>query len=348
MKKIIIKNKKIGEKSPSFIIAEAGVNHNGNIKLAKKLIDKAKEAGVDAIKFQTFKTEDIVTKQASQAKYQAKNIGKKESQYEMLKRLELSEKDFIELKKYCDGKKIIFLSTPHTEQAIDFLDALVPAYKVGSGDLTNLPFLEKMARKNKPIILSTGMAILAEIKEAVKVIKNQNNNKIIILHCTTNYPCPLEEVNLRAMETIKKEFNLLTGYSDHTKGINVSLVAVGLGACLIEKHFTLDKNLPGPDHKASLEPAELKKLVEEIRNIEKAMGNGIKKPNKSEEEIKKVARKSVVAKVNIKKGEKITKEMLIIKRPGTGIEPKHLNKLINRKVKKNIKQDSLIKFQDII
>ena len=346
MKKIKIGNKIIREGNPCFIIAEAGVNHNGDIKLAKKLVDVAKEAGADAVKFQTFKAENVVTENAAMASYQKRNIKKKETQQEMLKEIELDYKDFIRLKKYCDKKKIIFLSTPHSEDAIDFLEDLVPVYKVGSGDLTNLPFLEKIAKKKKPIILSTGMATLSEVKEAVRTIKRAKNNKIILLHCTTNYPCSLEEVNLRAMLTLKKEFNLPVGYSDHTLGILVPVMAVTMGARVLEKHFTLDKHLPGPDHKASLEPDELKEMIKTIRNVEKTLGNGIKKPTRSEEKIKKVARKSIVAKVDIPKGVKITKDMLDIKRPGTGIEPKYLKRIIGRKSKKNIKKDELIKLSD--
>ena len=363
--KIKINKKIISKKSPCFIIAEAGVNHNGNIKLAKKLIDTAKKAGVDAIKFQTFKSEDLVAEKAEMADYQKDNIKIKESQLEMLKKLELSEKDFRELKRYCDKKKIIFLSTPHTENAVDFLEPLVPVYKIGSGDLTNIPFLERIAKKRKPIILSTGMATLKEVKEAIKTIKKQKNNKIILLHCTTNYPTPLKEVNLMAIKTMMKEFNVSIGYSDHTENINVSLAAVALGACVIEKHLTLDKNMSGPDHKASLEPKELKALVDGIRTIEKrikeesvedivkilnigeALGSGIKVPNPSELEVAKVARKSIIAGQDIKKGTKIKKDMLVIKRPGIGIEPKYLNKIINKTVKKDIKKDNLIKFQDI-
>ena len=347
VKIVKIRNRVIGEGHPLFIIAEAGVNHNGDVGLAKKLIDGAKEAGADAVKFQTFKAENVVTENAGMAKYQKRNTGKSQTQLGMIKKLELKYKDFIKLKKYCDKKKIIFLSTPHTEDAVDFLEPLVPAYKIGSGDLTNLPFLKKIAKKKKPIILSTGMATLAEVREAVKTIKKAGNNKIILLHCTTNYPCPLEEVNLRAMQTLKQEFNLPVGYSDHTLGITISIMAVAMGANAIEKHFTLNRNLPGPDHKASLEPDELRNMVIAIRNVEKALGNGIKKLTKSEEEIKKVARKSIVAKVDIPAGTKITKEMLIIKRPGTGIEPRYLNKLIGKIAKKEIKKDTLIKFKDL-
>jgi len=347
MRKIKIGNKLIGEREPCFVIAEAGVNHNGDIKLARKLIDVAKEAGVDAVKFQTFKAENLVIEKAKMADYQKKNIQKKESQLRMIKKLELDYKDFIKLKKYCDKKKIIFLSTPHTEDAIDFLEPLVPVYKIGSGDLTNLPFLEKIAKKKKPIILPTGMATLNEVKEAVGTIKKAGNNKIILLHCTTDYPCSIKEVNLKAMLTLKKEFELPVGYSDHTLGITVPIMAVTMGAVVLEKHFTLDKNLSGPDHKASLEPKELKEMVALIRDTEKALGSGIKKPTKTEEKIKKVARKSIVAKVDIPKGAKIKKEMLIIKRPGTGIEPKYLNKIIKKKAKKNIKKDALIKFKEL-
>jgi len=341
----MVKNNSIKIKKPCFIIAEAGVNHNGSLKLAKKLINKAGEIGVDAIKFQTFKSEDLVIEKSKMADYQKKNIGKNESQLEMLKKLELSEKEFIELKKYCDRKKIIFLSTPHTEKAIDFLEPLVPVYKIASGDLTNLPFLEKVAKKQKPIILSTGMADLKEIEEVIEIIKKNKNNKIFLLHCTTDYPCPTEEVNLRAILTLQQRFNLPVGYSDHTKSTLISIVAVSLGAKIIEKHFTLDKKLLGPDHKASLIPNEFRKMVKEIRIIEKAMGSGIKKPTKNEEKIKKLMRKSVVAKTDIPKGTRIQKEMIIIKRPGIGIEPKFFNKIIGKKTKKNIKKDQLISWQ---
>lgn len=364
---IKIVDKLISSKSPCFIIAEAGVNHNGDFELAKKLVDEAKEAGVDAVKFQTFQAEKIVTPDAEQAKYQSKNIGQKESQYAMLKRLELSYDNFRELKKYCDQKKIIFLSTPHSsKEDVDLVCEICPAIKVGSGDLTNLPILKYMALKNLPIILSTGMADLIETKEAVDVIFSINQ-QLIVLHCTTNYPTLIDEVNLKVMDTLKKELNLIVGYSDHTEGINVSLAAVALGASMIEKHFTLDKNLPGPDHKASLESKELKALVDEIRrieerlangekseniikelNIDEALGNGIKKPNASEIEVAKVVRKSIIAKKEIKKGEILKEDALTIKRPGTGIKPKFFNEIIGKKAKKNIKKDELIKLESLI
>jgi len=366
--KIKINNKYVGEDEPAFIIAEAGVNHNKNFNLAKKLIDIAKNSGADAVKFQIFKAEDLVSKYAKMVSYQKENIGTKESQKEMLKKLELDYGDFKELKKYCDRKNIIFLSTPHTEDAIDFLEPLIPAYKIGSGDLTNIPFLKKVAVKGKPIILSTGMATMEEVEDSLKVLYTEGNKQVVILHCTTNYPCPLEEVNLRAMQSMQKELNCLVGYSDHTIGILTSIAAIAMGARIIEKHFTLDKNLPGPDHKASLEPAELKKMIHDIRNvenrfkkgekienilktipnIEKILGNPNKKPTKSEEKIKKLIRKSIVANVDIPKGTIITKNMLSIKRPGTGIAPKYIDDIIGRKIKKDIKQDELISFKQLV
>lgn len=345
MKKIKIQNRFIGEDERVFVIGEAGVNHNGDINLAKKLIDAAKDAGCDSVKFQTFKAEGVVTENAERAGYQVKNIGGDETQQDMLKKYELNYHDFIELKDYCDEKRIIFLSTPHSEDAIDFLENLVPAYKFGSGDLTNIPALEYTAKKGKPMIIGTGMATIDEVKEALNVIYAQGNKEVIMLHCTTNYPCSLEEVNLRAMQTMREELDCLVGYSDHTNGIIVPVMAVAMGACVIEKHFTLDKNLPGPDHKASLEPDELKEMLNAIRDAEKALGSEIKGPAESEKEIMKVARKSIVAKVDIQKGTAITKGMLSIKRPGNGLEPKYINKIIGKKAKVDIKSDKLIKFE---
>lgn len=331
-----------------FIIAEAGVNHNGSIELAKQLIDVAADAGADAVKFQTFKADGVVTKNATRAIYQIRNLGEDETQQEMLSRYELRYDDFIILKEYCDEKGIIFLSTPHSEDAIDFLEDLVPAYKFGSGDLTNIPILEYTARKGKPMILGTGMATMDEIKEALRAIYNQGNKDVVMLHCTSNYPCPLEEVNLRAIQTMQRELDCPVGYSDHTLGIIVSIMAVAMGACIIEKHFTLDRNLPGPDHKASLEPNELREMVNAVRSAEKALGSGLKIPTDSERETMKVARKSVVAKVDVQKGVIIKREMLVIKRPGIGIEPKNIDKIIGKKSKRDIKEDTLINWSDLI
>jgi len=348
MKKMIkIENRYISEDYPTFIIAEAGVNHNGSLELAKKLVDVAKEAGVDAVKFQTFKTEKVVSKFAPKAEYQIKNTGNNESQYEMIKKLELTEEEFIELYKYTKEKGLIFLSTPFDFESADFLEDLVPAYKISSTDLTNLPFLEYIAKKGKPIILSTGMATLGEIEEAVNTIKKYNED-IILLHCITNYPADFEELNLRAIKTLKEAFKLPVGYSDHSLGIYAPIAAVTLGAIVIEKHFTIDKNLPGPDHKASLNPEELKEMVKAVRLTEKALGDGIKRPTFSEEKIKKVARKSLVANVDIPKGSIIKREMVTIKRPGIGIEPKYLDVVAGKRARRDIKKDEVLRWEDIL
>jgi len=326
-----------------FIIAEAGVNHNGSLDLAYQLIDVAKDAGADAVKFQTFKAENVVSKLADKAEYQKKTTGSDKSQLEMIKKLEISFEDFIKLKKYCDKKGIMFLSTPFDHQSIDFLHDLIDIYKIPSGEIINYPYLKHIASKNKPIIMSTGMANLGEVEEAINTIKKINSKaKISLLHCTTNYPTPYEEVNLKAMQTLAAAFKLPVGYSDHTLGIEVPIAAVAMGAKIIEKHFTLDKNLSGPDHKASLEPGELKEMVKAIRNIEKSLGDGIKKPNKSEIEIMKVARKSIVASKNIKKGEIFAKTNISVKRPGTGISPMRWNEVIGQKANRDYKNDELI------
>ncbi len=348
---IRIGNKKI-EDGKVFVIAEAGVNHNGKLELAKQLVDVAVKAGADAIKFQTFKAEEIVTENASMADYQEKNLGKKESQLNMLKKLELSYKDSKELKIYCNKKGIIFLSTAHTEDAADFLENLVPTFKIGSGDLTNLPFLEKIAKKGKPIILSTGMSTLDEVKEAVDIIKKYNE-QLILLHCTTNYPCSEGDVNLRAMKTMEKEFNCLVGYSDHTLSIELPAMVASLGAAVIEKHFTLDKNMEGPDHKASLNPKEFAEMIKAVRdksiiNIPKEiLGIGVKNPTEKELEIAKLVRKSIVAAKEIPFGSVITKDALIIKRPGTGIPSKELSNVLGKTTKNTIKKDSLIRWSDL-
>ena len=324
----------------TFIIAEAGVNHNGDKNLAVKLIDVAKECGADAVKFQTFKTEKVISKNTQMADYQKKNLGKEDSQIEMIKKLELSYKDFEDLKKYSDEEGIIFLSSPFDEESIEFLDNLVPYYKIPSGEIVNYPYLKLIAEKNKPIIMSTGMANLSDVEKALDTIYSINQEaEIYLLHCTTNYPTPYEEVNLKAMITLKEAFKLPVGYSDHTLGIEVPIAAVAMGAQIIEKHFTLDRNLLGPDHKASLEPIELKAMVNAIRNIEKALGNGIKKPNKSEKEIEKVVRKKLVATRDIKSGETISEKDIAIKRSNIGLSPDFLEVIIGKKIIKNIKED---------
>ena len=325
-----------------FIIAEAGVNHNGSLKLAKKMVEKAVEAKVDAIKFQTFIAKNLVSRNTEKANYQKLNTNNKESQLEMIKKLELSFEQFIELKRYCDEMRIKFLSTPFDLESIEFLKKLgMKVWKVPSGEITNLPYLRKIAEVADEIILSTGMSDLCEISKAVEILKKENK-KILILHCNTEYPTPMEDVNLRAMELLKEKFNVEVGYSDHTLGIEVPIAAVALGARIIEKHFTLDKNMEGPDHKASLEPEELKKMVTGIRNIEKALGKKQKEVTESEKKNKDIARKSIVAKKNIKKGEIFTEENLTVKRPGNGISPMQWDEVIGKVSIRNFEEDELI------
>jgi len=347
-RKIKIEDRYIGEREPVFTIAEAGVNHNGDIELAKKLVDIAVEAGADAIKFQTFKAEEVVTKDAPKADYQVKNTKSNQSQYEMIKKLELSEDEFKKLYKYARKKGIIFLSTPFDFESADFLEELgIPAFKVSSTDLTNLPFLEYIAEKGRPIILSTGMGTLGEIEEAVNTIKNAGNDDIILLHCITSYPAKFDSLNLKAIQTLREAFKLSVGFSDHSLGVYAPIAAVSLGAVVIEKHFTLDKSLPGPDHKASLNPEELKEMIKGIRLIEKALGDGIKSPTTEEEEIKKVARRSIIARVDIPKGAIITKDMITFKRPGTGLLPKYYSEIIGKRSRRNIRVDELIYWWDV-
>jgi N,N'-diacetyllegionaminate synthase len=337
-----IGNRMIGENQPCFIIAEAGVNHNGDIKLAKKLVDTAVEAGADAVKFQTFQAEALVTSAAEKAAYQKETTGDG-TQSEMLKKLELKEGDFKELAQYTNSRGIIFLSTPFDTGSVDLLAKLgVPAFKIPSGEINNFFLLQHIARQNKPIILSTGMSTLQEVKEAVKFLKKEGAKDIILLHCVTAYPAKIEDTNLKAMETMRRRFKLPVGLSDHTTGIHVPIAAVAMGACVIEKHFTLDKNMPGPDHRASLEPTELKEMVRAIRDITKALGDGLKRPTDAEEANKKIARRSLVAKVDISGGTVITGEMLDIKRPATGIEPKYINKVIGKKAGENIKAGEVL------
>ncbi len=329
----------------TIIIAEAGVNHNGSLDLAKKLIDKAVEAKVDYIKFQTFKAETLVNKAASQAAYQKKNLGKEESQLEMLRKLELTFADFKSLNDYCHEKGIKFLSTPFDFDSIDFLASLGMEYmKVPSGEITNLPYLRKIARTGIPVIMSTGMCRIGDIEAALNVlyINGMSINDVTLLHCNTEYPTPMEDVNLRAMDTLRSAFGTKVGYSDHTRGIEVPVAAVALGATVIEKHFTLDKTLPGPDHVASLEPHELKAMVDSIRNIELAMGTSVKKISASEEKNIAVARKSIVASRLIKIGELFTEHNLTVKRPGNGISPMKWDEVVGLAAKRDFEEDELI------
>jgi len=329
----------------TFIIAEGGVNHNGSLEVAKNLVDAAKDCGADGIKFQTFKAKEIVSKYAKKAEYQRRNLKKGGSQLEMLEKLQLSFNDFDELFKYCKEKKILFLSSPFDLESIDFLASLgMEIFKIPSGEITNLPYLEKIGRLKKKVILSTGMANLKEIKDALDILIKEGTKKedIWVLHCTTEYPAPIEEVNLKAMITIRDKFNVKVGFSDHTLGIEVPIAAVALGAKVIEKHFTLDKNMEGPDHKASLEPEEFKRMVFAIRNIENALGDGKKIPTLSERKNIPIVRKSIVAKRDIKKGEIFTEENITVKRPGTGLSPMNWYKIIGKKAKRDYKEDELI------
>ena len=329
-----------------FIIAEAGVNHNGSIELAKKLIDVAVEAKVDAVKFQTFKTELCISKDAKKADYQVENTkNATETQFEMVKKLELSEDMHYELLSYCKSKNIMFLSTPFDHDSIELLDNLgLEIFKIPSGEITNLPYLRHIGRLDKKVILSTGMANIGEIEDALNILINAGTKKenITVLHANTEYPTPMEDVNLKAMVTIGNTFDIAFGYSDHTLGIEVDIAAVALGASCIEKHFTLDCTMEGPDHKASLEPDELKAMVKAIRNIELALGSVIKKPSNSELKNKSIARKSIVAKKDIKKGDKLSEENITIKRPGSGINPMRWDEIVGTVATKDYKEDELI------
>ena len=331
------------EQKRVFIIAEAGDNHNGSYENALKLVDKAVEAGADCVKFQTFITENVISKFAEKAEYQKENTNAEETQFEMVKKLELSFDEFRKIKEYCDEKKILFLSTPFDLDSIEFLQSIdVPFWKIPSGEITNLPYLIKIAKTGKDVIMSTGMCQMEEIKETLEILKENGAGKVTLLHCNTEYPTPFCDVNLNAMKTIKEECHLEVGYSDHTIGIEVPIAAVAMGACVIEKHFTLDKNMEGPDHKASLEPEELKEMVTVIRNIERAMGNGKKCPSESEQKNIIIARKSIVANCDIKKGEILTEDKLYIKRPGNGISPMKWYEVIGKEAIKDFKKDELI------
>lgn len=328
-----------------IIIAEAGVNHNGDLNLAKKLVQEAAYAGADYVKFQSFDTEDIVTKDAKQASYQEKNTKTKQSQYDMLKKLELDKKAHIELIKECEKCGINFLSTAFDLKNIELLNELgLEIFKIPSGEITNLPYLKAIARLNKKVFMSTGMSNLAQIQEALDILCKYGTKRknITLLHCNTQYPTPFEDANLKAMLTLKDAFKLDVGYSDHTQGISVALGAAALGALVIEKHFTLDKSMQGPDHKASLEPCELRAMIKGIREIEMALGDGIKRISKSEKENAKIARKSLVALKDIKKGELLSEENLGTKRPANGISAIRYDEYIGKKALKNYKKDEFI------
>ena len=340
---IKIARRKISHRHPCFVIAEAGVNHNGDVELAKRLVDVATEAGADAVKFQTFKAERVVSATAPKAEYQLQTTDAAESQLDMLRRLELSPEAHRELQAYCQERGVLFMSTPFDEESADLLDELgVPVFKIGSGEITNCPFLEYVARKGKPIILSTGMSYLSEVDEAVRVIHDAGCDQLVLLHCISNYPADPADANLRAMQTMAIAFGVPVGYSDHTLGTEVAIVAVALGACVIEKHFTLDRSLPGPDHRASLEPDELTALVQGIRTVEAALGHERKEPAASEADTAAVARRSLVAAKDISAGTKLTEELIAIKRPGTGLPPSMRPYLIGHTVRMTIPAGALL------
>lgn len=337
------------KKDRCFFIAEIGVNHNGDLDLAKKLIDVGAKAGADAVKFQTFNSSKLVTSNSRKAEYQERNEpGTGETQLEMLKRLELSESDLIACKEYCEDVGIAFLSTPFDEDSALLLQQIgVDGFKVSSGDLTNLPFLSFLASQKRPIILSTGMGTLIEVAEAVNVIEKGGDPPLALLHCVSNYPADPADCNLAAIETLSKAFNRRVGWSDHTLGDAVSIAAVARGASIIEKHFTLDKSMKGPDHAASLSPGELTNLIEKIRAVESAIGDGVKTPRPSELDTMSVARRSLVTCCAIEPGQKITAAMIACKRPGTGIAPKFLDLMVGRTVAKALPKDHVLAWEDL-
>lgn len=340
-----MKTEKSNHMKKVLIIAEAGVNHNGNMSLAYLLIDEAKRAGADIVKFQTAVPELVMTQTAAKAEYQKDLTGENESQLEMAKKIHLPLSAYAELKKYCDKKDILFLSSPFDMVSIDLLEELdMPIYKIPSGEITNYPYLRKIGSLAKKVIISTGMAKIGEIEEAINLLIESGTKKedINVLHCTTEYPAPFQEINLRAMQNIAKTFQVKVGYSDHTEGIEVPIAAVAMGAEIIEKHFTLDKTMEGPDHKASLEPYEFKKMVISIRNIEQSLGSYIKQPSPSEIKNMEIARKSIVAAKAIKKGELFTEDNLCVKRPGSGLNPMMWKYIIGKRAYKDYSEDQLI------
>jgi len=338
-----VAGRQVGPGQPCFIIAEAGVNHDGELETARRLVQVAAEAGADAVKFQTFSADRTVTRHAPKAGYQLRSTDPSESQVEMLRRLELSADAHRELTAESRRRGILFLSTPFDEQSADFLEGLgVAAFKIPSGELTNLPFLEHVARKGRPMIISTGMATMEETEAAVRAVTEAGNQGVLLLHCVSAYPADPRDANLRAMRTLERAFGVGVGYSDHTPGIEVALAAVALGACVIEKHFTLDRGLPGPDHLASIEPAELRSLVRGVRTVEAALGHGRKEPAACEAEIAAVSRKSIVAARDIPAGALITKDLLTMKCPGTGLAPSMLGRVLGRTASRDIPADTLI------
>ncbi len=347
-KLLSVANREIGRGRPCFVIAEAGVNHNGDLDMACRMIDVAADAGADAVKFQTFNAIRVVTVDAPKADYQQRNTGDNASQLNMLRRLELSSDAHRMLLKRCQDRALTFMSTPFDEDSADFLDELgVPVYKVASGEVTNLPFLDHVARKGKPVIVSTGMCNLGEVEAAVDVIRQSGNEQVVLLHCVSNYPARATDVNLRAMNTLAAAFGMPVGYSDHTEGIEVALASVAMGACVVEKHYTLDRKLPGPDHIASVEPDEFARLVQGIRVVESAMGDGRKVPTASEANTAAVARRSLVAASSVRRGTVLTNELIAVRRPGTGLPPSMREQLVGRIAREDIPAGALLTLEKV-
>lgn len=338
----------VGPGHPCFIIAEAGVNHNGDMDMARRLVDVAAQAGADAVKFQTFKSEKLVSLSTPKAGYQLQTTDATETQGEMLRKLELPPEDHMGLQAHCKEAGLLFISTPFDEDSADFLAELdVPAFKIPSGEVNNLPFLEHVARKGKPVILSTGMSYLSEVDEAIRTIRNAGCDELVVLHCVSNYPADPADVNLGAMNSMATALGVPVGYSDHTLGIQVPLAARALGACVIEKHFTLDRGLPGPDHPASLEPQELIDMVRGIRIVESALGHGRKEPADSEANSRQVVRRSLAAKVDIGPGEVLSPNLLTQLRPGTGIPPNFMDQVIGRTLRRALRSGELLDWSDL-
>ena len=325
-----------------LIIAEAGVNHNGSLDTAKALVMAAKECGADIVKFQTINVDELVSKHAAMADYQKNNLSTEESQKDMLKKLALKKEDFYTLANYCRETGIKFLSTPFDIDSIHFLNPLQDMWKVPSGEITNYPYLVEIGKTGKEVILSTGMSTLKEVADALEILNIHGAGKITLLHCTTEYPAPPESVNLRAMMTLQNQLHCRIGYSDHTQGIEIPVAAAAMGACIIEKHFTLDRNMPGPDHMASLEPEELKEMIMAVRKVERALGDGINAPSECEKKNIDIARKSIVARRRIKKGEKFCSDNITAKRPGNGVTPMRWNEVIGMCAVRDFDEDELI------
>jgi N,N'-diacetyllegionaminate synthase len=348
MAKLAINGRQIGDGHPCFIVAEAGVNHNGELQLAQRLVDAAAEAGADAVKFQTFKASELISAAAPKADYQKTTTGSENSQLEMVRRLEMPEEMTRAVADYAGARKVLFLSTGFDEESIDLLDELgVPAFKVGSGDLTALPLLEFIGSKRKPVILSTGMSYMEEVEAAVRTLGSSGCPSVALLHCVSSYPADLRSANLRAIQTLKEAFKTPVGFSDHSLGNELAIAAVALGANIIEKHITLDNTLPGPDHKASLTPNAFREMVSAIRLVEASCGNGIKKPTPCEQNVREVARRSIVAACTIPRGTMITREMLAFKRPGTGISPAEWKSIVGKRSLRDIECDALIDTGDL-